>query len=160
MENNKTPDGRLLVVTCKETDPSCIICKDPSNLSVCGLFTTQAEAAACANTILVARRRKLAAYYEGLCAEISKESSNIIAELADERDPDERSIKQFVLDQLRKQEQQHLASMVPDLLLLNDAEGRLCEVTARDESLDWTCCIEIEMMETGKTYDNGKEVDA
>lgn len=153
MKDTETNKGTVLfAVTCTETDPSCTLCPEPCSLAVLGLFPDETSAVGCANRVLVSRRKKIADYYEDLCGKTAEESAAVIAELTATETEEERSIKQYILEQLRKQEQQYRTAMVPDLLVVNDEEGRLCEITARDESIDWTCCIEIKPMQVGKDY--------
>ena len=146
MENTKPKNDLILVVSRKETDPSCTLSNEPVGLEIVGLYHDIAKAAAAINEHLVLRKKALEAFYEEKCRRTRREISDCISEIAGDPDPESRDILRNNISVLEGLEKAYRASMVPETLVVEDEEGDLCDVTSRDDQIDWTCVFEIEKM--------------
>ena len=104
------------------------------------------------NLDLLKRIEKIKAFYDYNLAEFEKEINSAIGMLADlvkERgvmdEKTEADLKRRI-DQLRKLQDRYRSNRIPEILIQKDEEGRIYEITARDETNNWTCSYDIMQM--------------
>lgn len=143
MEKENAP---ILVVTRKETDPGCVLSGEPVAIEVIGLYHRLEDATADINRCYLERMKALRDYYEEMCRRIQQETAEVISEIATDPDPVNREFLRESIADLGEKEKEYRSNMVPEMLVLDDEDGDLCEITARDDRLDWTCSFDIEKM--------------
>ena len=144
---DKKNTKKVLVLSIKETDEYMQICDAPYNLEVVGVYADIKEAAAEMNRKLVQRRAKLIEFYNRKCHDIREEMSQTIDDLANEPSVAQQGILRIIIDTLQEKEREYCDAMVPELLIVNDEEGDIREISVKDERAGWTCTLEVEKME-------------
>lgn len=148
METNNT----AIVVNCTETNPGCRICNVSHAFETLGLYHSMGKAENDINLDLLKRIEKIKAFYDYNLAEFEKEINSAIGMLADlvkehgVMDEKTKADLKGRINQLRKLQDRYRSNRIPEILIQKDEEGRIYEITARDETNNWTCSYDIMQM--------------
>lgn len=145
--NDNTNTNKILVLSIKETDEYMQICDAPYNLEIVGAYRNIKDATTEMNKKLVQRRAKLIEFYNKKCAVIREEMSRTIDELAAEPSAAQQGVLRIIIESLEEKEREYCDAMVPELLIVNDEDGDLREISVHDERAGWTCTLEIDKMD-------------
>lgn len=125
-----------------ETDRDCTVIRTETDVRFLGGFETIEKAQTAINEDLKEKRFAVENHYAGMAAPVEKELSETIHEIATEKDPEIVAMLKNVAETLSAR-LTHYRESTPEYLVEHDADGNLCEVSARDESLGWLCCYDI-----------------
>lgn len=132
----------IYVVLCTERGGEKVFDR-ADNFTYIGLFQKPSDAVKKINDCLLKKKEAIAQHYDNLLQEIQSEINGAIIELTTEKEPETHHLLKVAIEQMEEKMRYFESNKVPEMLVQNDENGMLREITAKDEYLGWICSFDI-----------------